>query len=259
MKKKLLLSAAAIVFANASHATVSDVTPTTSQGWAIGPFVSASFPGSAAPSGGFETGPATPPLGAGSYRASIDDPGSKVIALQNDFDGQLIKDLQTLSYSTYQNAGSTNGLTWYINLYIDLDANGAWDTRLDYQPAVSSTTSETWQTFNAVASGTADAAWGIGSNKLGIIDLSVADVFNDTDAVVLNEWDAGAYGALAMNLGDTASTYVGADFNLDNIVVEFSGANAVSSTYNLEVPEPSSLVLLGVASLGILQRRRRQD
>ncbi len=89
---------------------------------------------------GFVTGPATAPLGEGSFRFDTGAPGAaaagaKVELSNGGLNDQLVSDLTGLRFDAYVEENGI-GTEWqpYLNLKVDADANGSIDTTLAYVP-----------------------------------------------------------------------------------------------------------------------------
>jgi hypothetical protein len=134
---------------SAKAATVVKVTQAASNGWAFMQEV-------ATGSGAFVVGPTTPPLGTGSAQLTVDSTGREGLWTLN-FAGTRLDQIETLSYSTYQPA-STSNPAWATALQLDMDYdltdnNTSWQGRLVYEPYLSGTaiTHGAWQTWDARA------------------------------------------------------------------------------------------------------------
>ena len=87
---------------------------------------------------GFVTGPATAPLGEGSFRFDTGAPGAaaagaKVELSNGGLNDQPVADLTGLRFDVYveENDAGASGQP-YLNLKVDADANGSIDTTLTY-------------------------------------------------------------------------------------------------------------------------------
>lgn len=108
-------------------------------------------------SGAFVTGPATPPMGVGSMRFTLDENARYLIGTPN-YAGTRLDALSALSFVAYQPK-------WGLTLQFDIDYNGI-DADTSYQGRLSFEPSETgvallansWQTWDALAV-TPNGAW----------------------------------------------------------------------------------------------------
>jgi hypothetical protein len=156
MRKASIVTALALVAgvllltpATAGAATTLVVSAVNAQGWT---------PQHASCSGGvstgaqaFVSGPATPPLGAGSYQLSIGTDGWSFEALRLAVPaGTSLQDLTRLSYSTYVTAPVAAP---YLLINLDLDGDGVTDDQLIWEPYYQATvTPGAWQRWDAIGS-----------------------------------------------------------------------------------------------------------
>jgi hypothetical protein len=147
MTKRLVsLTLAAVlvcVATGVARAVVIDVTPSSLNGWQIDTYDSSGNSPNLTPgyAGTFVTGPAAPPLGAGSVRLQVGVDGSGAVKLQTaNFNGTLLTALTGLSYSTYvtTNSGGTsldNQQAPYVQIPVDWNDGGTTiDDRLFFEP-----------------------------------------------------------------------------------------------------------------------------
>lgn len=228
------------------------VTPDSSAGWLIGPF------GTPPPSG-FVEGPGTPPEGLGSFFTAITDPSSKIILGRNDYHDAPLSELTALSYWTYIDPGASNTNNWYVNLYTDADGDGAYDTRLDYVPPSAMVMTGVWQQWDAFS-----GLWRVSTSGM---NMTLADFLAANPNARFNAFSDPQALALRWNMGDTASSYVGFDGNLDGVRVAVNGVG--DDTWDFEearqtvaIPTQSPLglallaTLLGLLAARVLRRRR---
>ncbi|MEM7482921.1 MAG: hypothetical protein AAF481_17235 [Acidobacteriota bacterium] len=197
---------------HAASAQVETVTPDDPSGWLIGPF-------GAPPPVEFVDGPDTPPLGSGSYRAAIVDPASKIILLRNEFHDLPLSDLTALSFWTYVDPVASNTNNWYVNLYLDADGDGVYETRLDYVPPPAQVATGMWQFWDAFL-----GVWQINTGG----SSTLADFLIANPNARINAFNLPEGGALRWNMGDTASSYVGFVGNLDGVRVAVNGVGDVT-------------------------------
>jgi hypothetical protein len=110
--------------------------------------------------GSFENGPATPPLGVGSFELSTPDGTAKVQLFTDRYDGVRLADIDGIGYSSYQEMAPTPGVAMVaLNMRIDLDGNGAPDAYMVYEPyqdhGNAAITPGVWQTWDAYRGGAA--------------------------------------------------------------------------------------------------------
>ena len=202
------------------------VTPSDLQGWLIGPFGTPPF-------ADFVDGPDTPPTGTGSYATAITEPASKIILARIDYHDLPLSDLTALSFWTYIDPAATNLNNWYINLYVDADGNGSWDSRLDYVPPSAEVVAGIWQPW--------DPYLGVWSSSGG--PTTLADFLVANPNARINAFDDPLGGAIRFNMGDTASSYVGFIGNLDTVRIAVDGVG--DTTWDMELRRP----VIGVPTL----------
>lgn len=112
------------------------------------------LPGTGTGSGGFEPGPATPPLGTGSAFLQVDASGRHILAT-GGYGGTRMDDLLALLYSSYMNGNANVSASIAFQFDIDYDLNDA-DTvyagRLVYEPGLlAALPQNVWQNWDARA------------------------------------------------------------------------------------------------------------
>jgi len=207
------------------------VTPDNLQDWLIGPF-------GAPPPADFVEGPGDPPLGVGSYATQIIEPASKIIMARVDYHDIPLSELTALSFWTYIDPASTNLNNWYMNLYLDADGDGVYETRLDYVPPPAAVMVGEWQLW--------DAFLGVWNSPGGAVTL--ADFLAANPNARINAFNDPQGGALRWNMGDTASGYVGFDGNVDGIRIAVDSLGDTTWDFELS-PSP---VVIGVPALSPL-------
>jgi len=170
MRKILLLAAAtamsiALLAGTASAAgTVVVTSADTGNGWYSG---DTRPPGK----GTFEAGPATPPLGAGSFELRTIGSSEKVQLLTDRYDGTALADIDGIGYSTYRDPASTGyvGTVPALNLRVSLDGDETPDTYMVYEPyqdqGEPAVQTGVWQDWDAYAGGA--AKWWLSSGAGG--------------------------------------------------------------------------------------------
>jgi hypothetical protein len=129
------------------------VTPANQQGWVF--FDDA--PGTGTGSGGFEQGPATPPLGVGSAFLTVDAQGRHALGT-GGYGGTRMDDVTTLAYHSYQDNNANTVVAPSLQFDIDYDLNDAataYMGRLAFEPYLSPTQGavqqNVWQNWDALA------------------------------------------------------------------------------------------------------------
>ncbi|MFO0928817.1 MAG: right-handed parallel beta-helix repeat-containing protein [Gemmataceae bacterium] len=208
--------------------------------------------------GGFSTGPGSPPAGVGSahlYTGNGTSGGDGSAQLRNlGYDGTLLSNITTLSYSTY--ASSWNGQQLpYLQLYIDLDGIAGWDDRLFYEPAYSRPNTgypglpdqgpvalNTWQTWDTLTGGwyseNGTPVNGLGNNGPGFPNaITFAEyVLAHPGAKIVNP--SSTLGGVRFTTGFVSPSEV-MDTNIDNVTIGVSGS---PTTYDFEAAPPPSNV-----------------
>lgn len=129
------------------------VSPANQNGWAFGD----DLPGTGTGSGGFEAGPAAPPLGAGSAFLTVDSQGRHVFGT-GGYGGTRMDDLLALLYGSYQDNNANTVVAPSLQFDIDYDLNDAataYQGRLVFEPYLSPAQGpvqqNAWQNWNARA------------------------------------------------------------------------------------------------------------
>jgi hypothetical protein len=127
------------------------VSPGNQQGWVFFD----DNPGTGTGSGGFEAGPATPPLGTGSAFLTVDSQGRHAFATFN-YNGTRADDLLGLLYGSYQDNNSNTVVAPSLQFDVDYDLNDpatAYQGRLVFEPYLSpaqgAVQQNVWQNWDA--------------------------------------------------------------------------------------------------------------
>jgi hypothetical protein len=180
--------------------------------------------------GAFVTGPANPPLGAGSLQLQTVTGGEKVFLFNFDHVGKEIGDINAIQYSTYRAAGSLQQVT-ALNLVIDYNGPnvaGGFAT-LVFEPvyntaqgAVVSGQWQTWDAYNGIWWSTQPIN-GQCAGATAACDKTFAEIqANNPDAVIL-----GGFGFNQGSGNPGLTTYV------DKLVLGFAG-DACQFVYDME-------------------------
>lgn len=219
------------------------------------------------------SGPGTPPMGDGSLQLSVGADGADAAQARNDtYDGELLRDLTSLLYSTYVDVEGSGGQAPYIILNVDYDGNGTTDDFLFFEPTYQTAgffpsnpqpaiVADTWQQWDARNGGwwsvnnTAGAGPGINVKALGdILDAEPdARLATDTAGAVrivagfgAGAWDnfLGYADALAISFDTPTTTYnfepVPTITISDVSLAEGTGGIATNFVFNLTLSEPVS-------------------
>ena len=86
--------------------------------------------------GTFENGPATPPLGTGSFELNTPDNSAKVQLFTDRYSGTLLSAIDGIGYSTYRDPSSTGFVAGVaaLNIRVDLDGDGTPDAYMVFEP-----------------------------------------------------------------------------------------------------------------------------
>lgn len=226
------------------------VTPNNLNGWQL----TASDDNTAPPqpSALFESGPATPPLGAGSLELRISTAGADAAQARNpNFGETLLNNLSALRYSTFveQNNGGLSGnggQAPYIILSVDNNNDAVSDDLLFFEPLYQDASFfpsnpqgplalTTWQTWDALAGGwySLNGAGGSGPGTNVKPFSTFFDPDGDTNQARIVNTATGLGGLrLVTGFGGPADwgNFIG---NIDNVTVN---TNLVSNTYDFDLP-----------------------
>ena len=124
MASRTALALVVLLLAAPAAAAQTVVSPANLQGWQLQTVPGTVESPATPPSTVFETGPVTPPLGAGSLQLSPGSDGDAGAAARNpNFDGVRLDQLTALAYSTYVDQPGTGSEAPYLVLTIDLDGD----------------------------------------------------------------------------------------------------------------------------------------
>lgn len=112
----------------------------------------------------FVKGPDTAPLGVGSLRAAVGSNGNRIEQFRTaQYDGEALRRLTTLDYSTFQRATGGNEAAqqpFYLRLNVDRDGDGQFDEQLFFFPANNGAVQQSaWQDWDA-----ANGVWSVGGD-----------------------------------------------------------------------------------------------
>jgi hypothetical protein len=177
--------------------------------------------------GAFRTGPATPPLGAGSLELTTPTGADKVYLFNYDHVGTALSDVEALGYSTYRSAGNDQQDT---AMNIEVDVNGAAPggfTTLVFEPVYNAgqgaVVSGQWQTWDAYQGG--NAIWWSSNPIPGAPNR---DTFVSWNTILANNADAVIAGGFGLNQGSGNPGLTAAS---DALTIGHGGTTTV---YNLE-------------------------
>ena len=200
----------------------------------------------------FADGPGTTPAGVGSLKFTLDstDHADRVELFRTtQYDDTLVRDLRTMSFSTYQRPTAPNATPQqpaYLRLSVDTDGDGSTDQTLFYYPGNNGTVAQnTWQSWNA-----ANGLWNVDSDTGVAGAVSLSDyVVAHPDAKIVENADstpAGAghpTGGVAFVVGGGGAAQSNGTYFLDDITIgkvdAGTGHTATSREFDLEPPAAS--------------------
>jgi hypothetical protein len=213
----------------------------------------------------FVAGPATPPLGDGSLQvttgADLGAPvgggvGGKGIFATEQFNGQKLADLTTLTYSTFQQqvAPTHPHLLPGFNVQVDTDGNGTRNTTLVFEPvyvpAQGAVAANTWQSWDALqGNGWWNTAGVPGFPGGGSTFFSLATFVAAYPNATIVTWYPSDNGwgfnfTSGQNSGGFWSNFIG---NVDALTVGFGGDEI---TFDFELPTVDDCKKGGFEGLG---------
>jgi hypothetical protein len=194
--------------------------------------------------GTFENGPATPPLGSGSFELRTITNPEKVQLFTDLYANTHLSSIGGIGYSTYRDPASTGFIagTSAINIRVDLDGNGTSDAYMVYEPyqdqGNAAVQTGVWQNWDAYNGGAAKwwintGAGGCGQNTPCAWSTIIATFPNATVREAPNCGPAGVKapcpGSLGFNQGSSNSGIVS---NADALYVTVGGN---TTTFNFEL------------------------
>ena len=184
--------------------------------------------------GAFRTGPATPPLGLGSFELGTPGGSDKATLFNFDHVGTPLADIDAVSYSTYRTAGS---LQQVAALNVQVDINGAAPggfTTLVFEPVYNTgqgaVASGQWQEWDAHAGGS--AVWWSSNPISGAPNR---DTFVSWSTIVANNPAAVILGGFGVNQGSgnaallTAVDALTLGYGGDSVTYDFEPFRAATS------------------------------
>lgn len=196
--------------------------------------------------GTFESGPATPPYGNGSFELNTMGGNAAKVQLFTDlYDGVKLATIDGIGYSTYRDPASTGFIAGLaaLNIRADLDGGGTADAYMVYEPyqdqGNAAVQTGAWQTWDAYNGGAAkwwinSGAGGCGQNTPCSWSAILAAFPNATVREAPNCGPGGVTapcrGSLGVNQGSFNSGIIS---NADGLWVSVGGQQTV---YNFDLP-----------------------
>jgi hypothetical protein len=176
----------------------------------------------------FQTGPPSPPLGAGSLKLQTSTSSEKVFLFNYDHVGTRLADINKLSYATYRTAGNLQQVT-ALNMQVDFNGAAAGGfTTLVFEPVYNTTQGAVvngqWQTWNAFGSG----RWWSTAQINGQCGGAAIACQRTWSQIVASNPDAVITGGFGFNQG---SGNGGLNVNVDALTI---GYNSLCFTYDME-------------------------
>jgi hypothetical protein len=206
----------------------------------------------------FVDGPGVPPLGGGSLRFTLDsteNPDRVELFRTTQYDGTLVRDLRTLTFSTFARGNAGNATPQeppYLRLSVDNDGDGGKDNTLFFFPPNNGSVQQsTWQSWSA-----ADGLWNVDSDTgvAGAVTLDDYLVAHPDAKIVVNA-DSTApeqpQGGVAFLVGGGGASQMDGAYYLDNVTIgkvdAAAGHTATSKRFDLEPTQPT--LAIGDASV----------
>lgn len=211
-------------------ATVVTVRPSALNGWAV-------VPDTLAPTLEFVTGPATPPMGIGSFRIAVDNTFMSGGTYTRAYAGARLSRLTRLTYSTYTTASDPAGLAAKLHLAIDYslqDGDNSYQGDLVFDPSVTgqAVTTGQWQTWDALNTVGWYATEQPGRNKcVPTAPCALGDILLDYPYIGLRY----TVGTLGFKAGPFWNSF---DGNADALTVGVDG-NEISYDFEPDLPTPT--------------------
>jgi MBG domain (YGX type)/Cadherin domain len=183
---------------------------------------------------GFEHGPATPPLGDGSFSMQLNSSSAGIIFGTQKYQGTLLSNITSLGYSTYTNVAPA-AISFQINYDPDLTSTeSTWWGRLVYEPYMNATvTNGTWQTWDMIDGG--NGKWWASPNANSTVDNACPQAAPCTLTSLIAAYpNIGIRSdGLSFILFKAGSGSNGMDGNVDNFTFTTAGN---TDTYDFEPP-----------------------
>lgn len=183
-------------------------------------------------SGSYVTGPATPPIGFGSARLTVDDNGRHNLATLA-YAGTRFDQLTQLSYSTYQNNNTNTAAAISLQFGVDYnlsDADTSFQGRLVYEPYMNGTVQQgVWQTWSPLGGKFWSTRAPFNATCSQATPCTLAQVLATWPNAGIHADTAGGLGILILRAGGPVTG--GFDGNVDNLTI---GVGSSATTWNFE-------------------------
>ena len=205
------------------------VSPANMNGWVF-------FNEGATGSGGFETGPGTPPLGEGSAYLIVNSTGRHNLGTQA-YAGTRLDQISELRYSTFKNTNPDQAVDIALQFDIDYDGaggNAAYQGRLVFEPYQTGVTPQqnVWQTWQPLVNGKFYASRPGANGSNGVCPQSAPCTWSQVLANFPNASIHANYGLPGTLLFRAGGPWAnGYDGNLDAFTI---GINQNETTFDFE-------------------------
>ncbi|MFN8474242.1 MAG: hypothetical protein U0822_18760 [Anaerolineae bacterium] len=206
------------------------VRPSSLNGWAV-------VPDTLAPTLEFVYGPATPPLGVGSFHMAVDNTFMSGGTYTRAYAGVRVSRFTRLTYSTYQTASDPAGLAAKLHLAIDYslqDADNSYQGDLVFDPSVTGSPVLTgqWQTWDALNTAGWYATEQPGKNKcVPAAPCILSDLLLDYPYMGVRY----TVGTVGFKAGPFWNSF---DGNADALIIGIDG-NEISYDFEPDLPTPT--------------------
>ena len=205
------------------------VSPANMNGWLF-------FNEGATGTGGFETGPDTPPLGEGSANLIVDSTGRHNLGTQA-YAGTRLDQISELRYSTFKNTNSNQAIDIALQFDIDYDGDGgnnAYQGRLVFEPYLTGANPQenVWQTWHPLVNGKFYASRPGANGSNGVCPQNAPCTWSQVLANFPNASIHANYGLPGMLLFRAGGPWpTGYDGNVDAFTI---GINRNDTTFDFE-------------------------
>lgn len=177
----------------------------------------------------FVSGPATPPLGSGSFNVQLNSAAVGIVLLAQKYQGTKLAEIATLTYSTYGNS-TTQAISFQINYDPDVTTveAGTWYGRLVYEPYQNGHVvlpTNTWISHDMINGGTG-LWWATGNANSPVDDVCTIGSPCTWDHLIATWPNIGIRNDANTGIMFKAgSAWNGFNGNVDNFTFELSGGD----------------------------------
>lgn len=204
----------------------------------------------------FVEGPASPPLGSGSYQMTVGSNGNSYALIYYNIAQPIpLAHITSLSYSTYVTDYNDRQAP-FLTIYLDKDGVGGYDDRLNFEPVYQDASINyatvagsivpdqgevvegSWQTWDALAGGwySSFATLGTGSGGPPLVTIEkYLETYPDALIVNVPNTDGGTGGGLRVAAGCGGASWPNFDGGFDALTL---GINSVETVFDFETVGP---------------------